>query len=142
MPKRTTSMTGTSAAAASNTSNDFEVLSSGELANHSEKDMRFFSQKIKVLLSSGDTDATITIEEKGQLFKMIHEQAIRTCLTKLLTSEIIKPMEVASQANFKTLADLLKYTLTMFIRDGELMDYKLVYAVLLSLNMIYARKEE
>ena len=61
-------------------------------------------------------------------------------MTKILTTEVTKPVEVASEARLRVLADVLRYALTMFIRDSQLMDYKLVYAVLGCINLVSAKK--
>lgn len=63
-------------------SDEFEVLSGGEVLIVQEHDLRFFTQKIKILLNqvAGEAQpaamhacAGVSIEDKGRLFLMFHE---------------------------------------------------------------------
>ena len=60
---------------------------------------------------------------------------MRECLTRII-SEIVAPTELSSYECMKVLADILRFTMTLFVHEQST-DFKLLYQVLMCSHLVY-----
>ena len=111
----------------------FEVL---DLSETPEKDAEFIVKKMRQLIQKSEL---ISIDHKGKLIQMLHDQEMRQTLTEVLL-EVNAPKKIEDQACMKVISDIIKYVLTLFVHE-QVTDYRLLAAILESSSNLYQKLE-
>jgi hypothetical protein len=71
----------------------------------------------------------ISIQEKGMLIHLMHDEAMRTVMTEILTDAGAHPRRIHNLECMKVIADIIRFVLTLFVHEGN-PNYKLMAAIL------------
>lgn len=107
----------------------FEILDQSENPTH---DAKLLMQKVRALILQ---QQVISIEDKGHIIHMLHDQRMRAILTDLL-AEVTGPKRIENIEVLRITADIMRFVLTLFVHD-EFSDPKLFGAILESASHIY-----
>ena len=101
---------------------DFEILTTEESF---EKDKKLLANQLSELFKS----QIITLDEKGYIIQLMHNQLLRESVADILWREIVQTRVLESFDCLKLIADVLRFILTLFVHE-QVNDYRLLYAIL------------
>ena len=101
-----------------------------------EKDKNLLIDKVRGIFNS----IPISIDEKGYLIQLMHNQDMRDVLTDII-SEINQPQQLDNYECLKLIADIQRFVLTLCVHEG-LQEHKLLYVILESSQNVYYCREK
>ena len=77
----------------------------------------------------------ISLEEKGDMVQIVNDPAMRDAMTEIL-KEVTTPRKVTNLDSLKTLSDVFRYVLALFVHEQNI-DYEFISAVLESSQQLF-----
>lgn len=78
----------------------------------------------------------ITIEQKGALISLMHDQSMRETLADILSEVGTTSRLIQNYECLKMVADIIRFVLTLFVHE-QFSDFRLLYTILDSSSLIY-----